>query len=160
MTKPSSGGRAATNLLPADQVEKDFLLALERLQAGKPKDKKLQAAVKAGKLRISVTTVATEAGHSRTLIGHKGCKYPSVRDRIVALKADPANPTRLQDIVAARRQDVARLSRELKLSQSQVAALVVRNIQLEQEVARLKRVNERKTAPNALPPSKVMKLRS
>lgn len=144
MTKTSSGGRnAAANQLPADQVEKDFLSALERLQAGKPRDRELHDAAKAGKLRISVTTVAKEAGHSRTLIGHKGCKYPAVRDRIVALKTDPANPTRLQDIVAARRQDVARLSRELKLSQSQVAALVVRNLHLEQEVARLTRATNR-----------------
>jgi len=150
MTKPTSRGRAAAAVPATDPVEKDFLLALERLQAGKPKDKKLLAAAKAGKLRISITTVAAEAGHSRTLIGHKGCKYPSVRDRVLGLKTDPANPTRLQDIVAARRQDVARLSRELKLSQSQNAALVVRVLRLEQEVQRLSRECERlrRQSPN------------
>lgn len=130
-------------LAEMDPIEKDFMEALNRLKAGKPKNKALQVAAKAGKLRISVSTVATEAGHSRTLIGHKACKYPAVRDQIIALRTDPENPSRLQDIVAARRADVARLTRELKLAQTQNASLLIRMLKLEQEITRLERENSR-----------------
>lgn len=106
-----------------------------------------------------MTTVAVEAGHSRTLIGHKACKYPTVRDRVMALRDDSENPTRMQDIVAARRQDVAQLKRELQLAQSQAAALAVRNLQLEQEVARLKRANERQRSTERPPTGNVAPLR-
>lgn len=89
-------------------------------------------------------TVAKEAGHSRTLIGHNKCRYPNTRDFIVALREDPENPTRMQDVVAKKRVEAVRLSRELKLSQTQNATLLSRILLLERNIERLQRENKRR----------------
>lgn len=47
----------------------DFFEALERLQNGTPSNPELQARAAKGKLSINFSTVAQEAGRSRTLIG-------------------------------------------------------------------------------------------
>ncbi|MFH7041512.1 hypothetical protein ABT392_04235 [Paucibacter sp. JuS9] len=129
---------------PVDAIEKDFLDALARLQAGRPKNKDVAASAKKGTLRINLVSVAKEAGHSRTLIGHDKCKYPNTRDFIVALRKDPENPTRLQDVVAKKRVESVRLSRELKLAQSLNATLLSRVLLLEKEVERKQRENKRR----------------
>ncbi|WP_312806853.1 hypothetical protein [Comamonas sp.] len=130
--------------VPMDVIEKDFLDALARLQAGKPKDRDLATSAKKGTLRINLVSVSKEAGHSRTLIGHGRCKYPSTRDFIVALREDPANPTRLQDVVAKKRVESVRLSRELKLAQTVNATLMSHVLRLEKDVERLQRENKRR----------------
>jgi hypothetical protein len=126
-----------------DDIEQSFLDALARLKAGKPKNKEIADLFKRGALRIGITTVAKEAGHSRTLIGHKACKYPNVRDCIMALKSDPENPTRLQDVVSRRREEAAKLRRLLALAQTQNATLLARIVKLDVEVLRLSREVER-----------------
>src|SRR5688572_10980510 len=50
------------------KIEEDFRKALERLENGQPTNPQLLHLVRAGRLRISVTSVAKEAGHSRRLI--------------------------------------------------------------------------------------------
>lgn len=130
--------------VPVDAIEKDFFDALARLQAGRPKDKDLATSAKKGTLRINLVSVAKEAGHSRTLIGHHRCKYPSTRDFIVALRTDPENPTRMQDVVAKKRVETARLNRELNLARTQNATLLSRMLRLENDVERLQRENKRR----------------
>ncbi len=130
--------------VPVDAIEKDFLDALARLQAGRPQVKDLATSAKKGTLRINLVSVAKEAGHSRTLIGHDRCKYPSTRDFIVALRADPENPTRMQDVVAKKRVEAVRLNRELNLARTQNATLLSRVLQLEKDVERLQRENKRR----------------
>ncbi|WP_193175409.1 hypothetical protein [Oricola nitratireducens] len=61
----------------------DFEHALERLRAGTPENLDLQSFASRGTLRISLTTVAVEAGHSRTLISGKGCQFPDIRDAVL-----------------------------------------------------------------------------
>ena len=107
MVKTVTQNKMGAGVPAEDEIEQHFMDAFARLQAGKPKDKILQTAAKLGTLRITVTSVAKEAGHSRTLIGHKGCKYPNVRDRVMALKRDPDTPTRMQDVVTKRREEAA-----------------------------------------------------
>ena len=68
-----------------DEIEADFNAAINRLIADSPEHPKLKALSATGKLTITFATVALEAGRSRSLIGHKGCPYQSVRERIVAL---------------------------------------------------------------------------
>lgn len=136
--------RKLTPPVPVDAIEKDFLDALARLQAGRPKDMDLATSAKKGTLRINLVTVAKEAGHSRTLIGHDRCKYPSIRDLIVALRTDPDNPTRVQDVVAKKRVETVRLKRELNLAQTQSATLLSRMLLLEKDVERLQRENKRR----------------
>lgn len=130
--------------VPVDAIEKDFLEALTRLQAGRPKDRDLATSAKKGTLRINLVSVAKEAGHSRTLIGHDKCKYPSTRDFIIALREDPESPTRMQDVIAKKRVETVRLSRELKLSQTLNATLLSRILRQERDIERLQRENKRR----------------
>lgn len=134
------GGAAA----PVDAVEAAFFSALKRLQAGKPKNKELLARAKAGKLRVTVASVAKEAGHSRTLIGHDKCPYPKVRDMILALRRDPDQPSTMKEVVIRRREEAAKLRRELKLAQTENATLLSRILRLETEVTRVSRENKRR----------------
>lgn len=52
------------------RIEEDFQKALERLEKGKPTNPQLLHLMRAGGLRINITSVAKEAGHSRRLIYH------------------------------------------------------------------------------------------
>lgn len=139
----TSAKRKNVDVPPVDEIEGDFIKALSRLLAGKPKEKSLLARAKRGALRVTVTTVAKEAGHSRTLIGHNACKYPNVRDRIMALKLDPETPTRLQDVVTKQREAAAMVRRQLAQAHTHNATLVARIIALDLDVTRLTREVER-----------------
>jgi len=72
--------RSRATAPPIDPIEKDFLDALERLRDNVPQDRTLQANKARGRLKINVSTVAQEAGRSRTLIALENCKYPRVRE--------------------------------------------------------------------------------
>lgn len=69
-----------------DPIRADFLSALARLRKGTPTHSDLIEKASQGKLSISPASVAKEAKHSRTLIGHENCKYPDVRREILASK--------------------------------------------------------------------------
>lgn len=72
-------------------VEKDFMDALDRLKAGKPLVLKLP---KSGTpIPISFSSVAKEAGRSRTLIGTQDCAYPKVRAAVNAARNGEASAT-------------------------------------------------------------------
>lgn len=72
-----------------DEVQSDYLAALDRLLAGRPLNETLRAKADVGKLRINPSSVALEAGRSRTLIAHAGSTYSKVRDAIRAASASP-----------------------------------------------------------------------
>lgn len=133
-----------------DGIEQDLLAALDRLKAGKPKNKDLLVLAKQGKLRISVSTVALEAGRSRTLIGHAKCQYPHVRDKVLAMRHGEGEPTRLQDVLANKRHETTRLKREMQNLASHCAALIVRAAQMQEKndelERRVKRVSTLKKA--------------
>jgi len=128
------------DIVPVDSIEGDFLAAFDRLKLGKPRDPKLAAQAKIGALRMTVTSLAREAGHSRTLIGHQQCKYPRVRDKLIALRCDPEMPTRLTDIVDKKREEAATLRRQLALAHTENAALVIRLVLVEKKL----RISERR----------------
>jgi hypothetical protein len=52
------------------KIEENFRMALERLEKGKPTNPQLLHLMRAGGLRINITSVAKEAGHSRRLVYH------------------------------------------------------------------------------------------
>jgi hypothetical protein len=60
-------------------TEADFLAAYKRLSIGAPNNNELRQRAALGALEINISTLAKEAGHSRTLIGTRYTKYPSVR---------------------------------------------------------------------------------
>lgn len=86
MTKaapPQSGDTGHTR-----RLAQDFRDAIERLKDGsKIKNRELRRRAAAGKLRINISTVAREAGHSRTLIATADSRFPDIREEIMAFRS-------------------------------------------------------------------------
>jgi hypothetical protein len=106
------------------KVEKDLITALERLKRGEPKNATLAKRAQSGRLSINPSTVAKEAGRSRTLIGSEGCAYGSVRELILQAR----NPSRARasrsgkDVIATLRQTVSELQAQLITARTLLAA--------------------------------------
>ena len=66
-----------------EAMEQHLLDAWARVRDGKPENKQLVELAQKGELKVTVLNVAKEAGVSRTLIGHDGCRYMNVRRKIV-----------------------------------------------------------------------------
>jgi hypothetical protein len=98
-------------------ARRDFENALDRLRRGRPNDARLAKLAAAGKLRITVASVAQEAGRSRTLIGLEGCRFPDIRDRIMSMFNGGA--VRTKGVTAV----VGSLRRENKVLREQVESL-------------------------------------
>jgi len=126
--------RKKTNLQPVDAIEKAFLDAIERLIAGKPNNSGLQTAQAKGKLKMNISNVALEAGHSRTLIAYKGCKYPRVRDKIRILLSDQPAPNSASEVLTRLREENATLQLRLQQTISHNAALIRRMHVLDQQL--------------------------
>ncbi|WP_143273007.1 hypothetical protein [Azospirillum palustre] len=128
-------------------MEKDFIDALERLRNRQPQHPDLAKKAKLGTLQINVTTVAQEAGRSRTLIGMDDCRYPRVRAAILAEKADVASvvETRTaEDVIRRLRDDRAALAASLRASESENAALLLRLRDVERAAQREIGIAERR----------------
>jgi hypothetical protein len=76
-------------IAPVDTIEADFFRALERLHKVRPNHPDNKEAAEKGKLKITFSSLAAEAGHSRTLISQAGrkCKYPRVRKQVMEIIA-------------------------------------------------------------------------
>lgn len=131
----------------SDPIAEDFESALKRLLDARPKNPVLLKAAKRGLLKINATTVAKEAGHSRTLIGHDNCKYLAIRAKILGLRKTEGAPTRLQDIVSRRRAEAAKLRLELKVAISHNGTLFAEVLRLRKEVGELRKELGRRSKP-------------
>lgn len=106
------------------RAERDLLDALARLKNGSPKNADLAKKARAGKLRINPTTVAQEAGCSRTLIGHENCIYPKIREQILKYRKETERPaTSFEEINRQLRRDNLGLKEAVRLAMSRVAAM-------------------------------------
>lgn len=114
------------NTREVDPIEQDFRDALQRLLEGKPKNKELRATAKAGKLKVNISTVADEAGRSRTLIGLKNCRYPAVREEVLGAQGGKkALPTTYTQLIANLRADIAKLKAEKRLLETTMTTHVL-----------------------------------
>lgn len=128
-------------------TERKIEEAIARLERGEPINRELSKKVKLGTLRITISSVALEAGVSRTLIGHKNCPYPQLRARILSFrKGAPAEGTLLAANKKLRAEN-AEAKRNAKLELSLRAALLRRMRNLELAVRREQRRNERILGP-------------
>lgn len=106
-----------------DPIESNFIDAIARLRDGKPLNKELRAKAKEGVLKINATNVALEAGHSRTFISLKDCRYPTVRALIAQYKKDRTTegffPTTHTDLINKLRIEKAELIAKVKAYQAE-----------------------------------------
>lgn len=134
---------------PITGTEKELFDALERLKNGTPTNPELLKKTKLKKLRISETSVAKEAGRSRTLIAHDKCSYPRVRAAILALKNPETPLLTFEEINRNLRKDNAELKDAAKTAMDRVAALVRRLDAVETEAKRRIKEVERKYGQQA-----------
>lgn len=129
---------------PSDQIEKNFMAALERLQSGTPTNKVLRAAKAKGILKINASTVAQEAGHSRTLIGMENCRYPRIRELIHLAKSNVADVPRTHtELIQKLRAEIADLRIQVKQFQAEATVHFIARKKAEATAERLHETNAR-----------------
>lgn len=105
-----------------DPIEQDLLDALQRLIEGKPTHKSLKAKAKEGKLKVNTSSVALEAGRSRTLIALEDCRYPKVREAVKLVQGGKkAVPTTYTELISSLRADLATVKAERRLLEMTMA---------------------------------------
>lgn len=117
-----------------NQAERDLSEALERLERGAPRNQRLKALAAKGALRITVSSVALEAGRSRTLIGTTDCPYPEIRNRILDGRQPIAKRRTQDDIIAQLRRDNQVLKAENANIATQLANAVAAAWRLKKEL--------------------------
>lgn len=107
-----------------DQIEQDFLNALQRLKAGQPQNLAFRKKIGLGKsVNINISTVAQEADRARGLIAMEDCRYPKVRQLVLMESGAPGiEPGNRDDVIANLRSQVAELRAELKAVMSHAAS--------------------------------------
>lgn len=131
--------------IPNSRVRDDFNDAIDRLERGKPRNTELRAAAKRGSLKINYSTVAKEAGRSRTLIAIPGekCAYPEIRDRIENLKKPVNNPTDSNETIKSLRAQVKELNEKVTNQQHQRRADQTARTKAEEDRDRWKKAYDR-----------------
>lgn len=75
----------ARTSLSKDRTRRLLREAMHRVAAGVPTNKELAKEASENRLKFTFSSVAQEAGVSRTLIGFKGCEYSDIRSEIQKL---------------------------------------------------------------------------
>lgn len=121
---------------PPTGVERDLIEALERLKDGKPKHPDLAKQAAMGRLKITFSSVAREAGRARTLIALDNCRYPHIRALIQDAVTPVPGARTAEDVIRGLRQENAELRRQVKLNDSVNLAYVRRLRQVEKAARR------------------------
>lgn len=114
--------RKRLSLPPVDKIERDFLSAIERLEQKVPLRPSLQSLARTGRLKLNKSTVAIEAGHSRTKI----YDYPSVIAKIIGEQTPTRTAKTAMDVISKLRKDNAVLKQERNAALSALASLTLR----------------------------------
>jgi len=139
-------------LSPPRSTEQAFFDAIERLKQNRPNHPELQKRARLGTLFVNFSTVALEAGHSRTLIAHDGCPYPRVRAAIQGATEPAVEPRSAEAVIMKLRQENADLRRQIALGASQRAALLRRMRALEKAASReIRRAKRERAEPRPNP---------
>jgi len=117
-------------------VEHELMEALQRLVDRRPQDPDLAQKAQRGTLKINISSVAKEAGRSRTLVSHGCCAYPQVRAAILNYRNPPNQATSMAEINRRLRSENAELRRSIKLAREAMAAMVRRVERIKNEADR------------------------
>lgn len=131
-----SSGRGQT-----PETEHAFMQALRRLLSGNPRHDQNVKLAKRGRLRVTVATVAREAGRSRSLIGSDGCRYPEVREAVLRAmrgsdEREKSRPSSA-DLVKNLRKDKATLDRHVRVLATRLHDAFLHTVELQKECKRL-----------------------
>ena len=117
-------------------VEHELMEALQRLVDRRPQDPDLAQKAQRGTLKINISSVAKEAGRSRSLGSHGCCAYPQVRAAILNYRNPPNQATSMAEINRRLRSENAELRRSIKLAREAMAAMVRRVERIKNEADR------------------------
>lgn len=128
-----------------DQIEQDFLDAIERLKAGRPQNPELRLKVSKGKdVKINIATVALEAGRARGLIARANCRYPEIRQFVLLEAGAPeVLPRTRDDVIKKLRAEVAELRVQLSQAEAHAAYHFAQRIKAEKSYSDYKGRYER-----------------
>ena len=121
-------------------TEVAFMQALNRIKTGLPWHDRNVALAKRGGLRVTIATVAREAGRSRTLIGSENCRYPKVREAVLAAMHNAFQGERrpsAADLVKILRADKATLERHVSILATRLHDASLHVWELEKRCGRL-----------------------
>lgn len=127
------------------KIEKDYLDALERLVNNAPTHPKLKAKSMKGALKINVSTVALEAGRSRTSIATQDCKFPDIRARIIEHMKPVEKANNLTDVINTLRSKHRDIHIENKKLWSENANLIREVSHLRKQLDRAQKALKRAT---------------
>lgn len=128
-----------------DQIEQDFLDAIERLKAERPQNLGLRERLKKGKaVKINIATVAQEAGRARGLIARANCHYPEIR-QLVLMEAGASEvlPRTRDDVIKKLRAEIALLRVQLSQAEAHAAYHFAQRIKAEKSYSDYKGRYER-----------------
>jgi hypothetical protein len=139
---------------PSHPVERDFLLAIDRLELLQPTHPELKKRARQGKLKLNKSTVALEAGHSRTMVYASSAVTARIAEANAPLRA--RETVHAQDVIHRLREDNARLRQEKHAALSQLAAMALRMQQLVKEHAAQLRAVQRNATRQPRHPHQVI----
>jgi hypothetical protein len=120
-----------------DKIERDFFAAIGRIKRSRPRSAPLQKLASIGRLKMTISNVAIEAGRSRTLIALEDCRYPDVRAVILKNRAPKNSKSPSQvDLVRRLRAEKKTLTERLAAADTMNANLLLRMAAVERSAAR------------------------
>lgn len=120
---------------PNPAIEADFLSATERLVNNCPEHELLKKEVeRKGAVRLTIKSVALEAGHSRTLLARSNSKYNSTRKKVLDRISRKKEPK--YDLTTELRSTIKDLTEKLRLAQSETLHHFNARIDAEKEAER------------------------
>lgn len=123
------------------ETEKAFMQALKRIASGKPREERNTKLATKGRLRVTIATVAREAGRSRTLIGSDKCPYPDVRKAVLSAMngGDETGRTRptAAELVRRLREDKALLENHVRVLATRLHDAFLHTVELQKKCKRL-----------------------
>lgn len=140
------------------ETEKAFTQALRRVASGLPREERNVKLAAKGKLRVTIATVAREAGRSRTLIGLEECAYPEVRKAVLkamdgGVETNAKKPT-AAELVSRLREDKAQLENHVRVLATRLHDAFLHTVELQK---RCKRLENDLAVATAVPPETSLK---
>lgn len=112
-------------MVTINHAEVELRAAYKRLRNGNPQNESLKAKAKSGRRLVTISNVALEAGVSRTLIGHQGCRYDALRKEILAFAEHNPRSVVSHALMEALRAEIRFLKSQLELRDTYNAELLI-----------------------------------